>query len=348
MNAVTHGNWKREIGKRTARVSSAPAVLRFPISVFLFLWAFIGVYLCKVRPAHAQEAKEEIVANVSAGRVVLFVAKDSILIAAHSNPEEPDSRPPAVLQIGRYRALILLGAVEWAQPFTGRPPVRLDEELPKFLAAGAGPKLSQGETSDIEGLGLALLEPLRAAAGRVHARLELPADEPLVAMLVVGYTEGYGPEVWLLKYRITQDPLRGDYWQTRVLRPSYQQLYPPEKGQPRALVEVRYPFDSAGPGVGELLVQNDARITRIAASSVEAARAAERLHKGEAHKAASRDAMLWLRPALNAVTPPGAEQFLGAIGEKDGLAWVLPPPKPAPRAEEQKPREPGAPTLRKP
>jgi hypothetical protein len=322
----------------------------FLFSVLSFLFVFLCVHLWLVLPAGAQGGTEEIVANVSAGRVVIFVAKDGILVAAHANPAEPDSRPPAVVQLGRYRVAILLGAVEWVQPATGRPPVRLDRELPKFLASASGaPKLAQsGESGDVETLGLGLLEPLRAVAGRMHAKLSLPQDEPLVAMLVVGYAEGYGPEVWLMKYRIAQDPLRGDYWHTRVLRPSYEQLYPPEKNQPRTLVEVRYPFDGEEAALGQLAAQRDPRLVRIAGSSTQAARAAERLNKGEAHKAEAADALEWLRPALELLTPPQAAQFLGVINERGGLEWVLAPPRAAERAEEQKPREPGAPTLRKP
>ncbi|HWQ03006.1 MAG TPA: hypothetical protein VNL38_00865 [Candidatus Nitrosotenuis sp.] len=323
----------------------------FVFRVSTLLSVLICIYLWLMPPACAQEGAEEIVANLSAGRVVIFVARDAILVAAHSQPAEPDARPPVVVQLSQHRIAILLGATEWVQPGSGRAAVRLERELPKHMGAASGPpKLAQaGESGDIEALGMALLEPLRRVAQRIHGKLGLAANEPLVEMIVVGYAENYGPEVWRMKYRIAQDPLRGDYWQTRILRPSYEQLYPPEKGQPRTLVEVRYPGD-AGPSLKDLFAGNDPRIVRIGASSTQAALAAEKLSKGESNKANSADALLWLRPAMNVITPQDAEQMIAVVAERSGFEWVLAPRERPERAEEKpaKAREPGAPTLRKP
>jgi hypothetical protein len=209
--------------------------------------------------------------------------------------------------------------------------------------------LAQGESGDIEALGMALLEPLRKVAQRVHGKLDLAPNEPLVEMIVVGYAENYGPEVWRMKYRVAQDALRGDYWQTRILRPSYEQLYPPEKGQPRTLVEAHFPADKS-PGLKDLFAGNDPQVVGIGASSTQAALAAEKLSKGESNKANSADALLWLRPAMNVISPPEAELMIAAIAEREGFDWVLAPRERPERAEEKpaKPREPGAPTLRKP
>src|SRR5438309_1139415 len=61
----------------------------------------------------AQENEQEVVANLAAGRVVLYVARDAIVIGAVEQHVEPDSRPPLVLPLGERRLGILLGAVEW-------------------------------------------------------------------------------------------------------------------------------------------------------------------------------------------------------------------------------------------
>ncbi len=60
-------------------------------------------------------------------------------------------------------------------------------------------------------------------------------------MLLADYVENYGPEIWSLKYRIQQDNLGNDYWETHILRPAYYQLYPPEKGSARTFMEAQYP-----------------------------------------------------------------------------------------------------------
>jgi len=65
-------------------------------------------------------------------------------------------------------------------------------------------------------------------------------------MVLIGYApNNYGPEVWTIEYRVQQEQVstRGEYWQTRILRPRFTQLYPPEKKKhaPRMIVEARYP-----------------------------------------------------------------------------------------------------------
>jgi len=281
----------------------------------------------------AQENEQEVVANLAAGRVVLYVARDAIVIGAVEQHVEPDSRPPLVLPLGERRLGILLGAVEWVWPASGRPLVRLDRDLPALLseATRPQPKPEMAQASDIEVIGVTFLESLRAVTSQLHHKLDLHPDEPVAELLVVGYEPGYGPEVWLLAYRLAQEVLRGEYWRTRVLRPSYTQLYPPEKGQPRTLVEVRYPPDDTGPTLADQQM----------------ARATERLDRGESHKAAPDDAIAFIRAALPAIASTEAKLIVGALYQERGLQWVLAPPEPVQKAGEGKPREPGAPTLRK-
>ncbi len=317
----------------------------------MLLFAFACVHLWSFPARSAQEAGQEVVANLASGRVVIYVAKDGIAIAANEGRMEAESRPPLVAQLSAKRVAILLGAAEWVHPGTGRPPLRLDFELPHAVgkAIGMGPRLQQEQGSDLEPIGKALMEPLRLVVPELTRKMDLGPDDPLVEMLLVGYKEQYGPEVWLLQYRLVQEPLRGDYWKSRVLLPSYTQLYPPDKGQPRTLVEVRYPPEDKGPALLELLKQSDERLTSLRTSNAQVARASEKLASGESNKALVDDSIVFLRATLDAIALPNSVQIVAVISERRGFEWILAPPAAVTKkVEDAKPREPGAPTLRKP
>ena len=96
----------------------------------------------------------------------------------------------------------------------------------------------------------------------LHAKVDLPANEPLAELILVGYQPGYGPEVWQLAYAMKQREEEPGYWTTRVLLPSYVQLWPPEKGQPHTLIEFAYPPENAPPTLLELLRQKDPRLEK--------------------------------------------------------------------------------------
>jgi hypothetical protein len=227
--------------------------------------------------------------------------------------------------------------------------VRLDREFPR-LASEAAPMHHQPQpfqASDIEAIGVALLERLREVASQIHHKLDLKPDEPLLEVLLVNYLEDYGPEVWQVKYRVAQDALRGDFWRTRVLRPSYTQLYPPEKHQPRTLIEVRYPPVERGPTLLDLLNQNDPRLAMLGSADPAMSRAAEFLALGQSNKASADDAATLLHAALAAISDADTKLILGVLRERQGIEWVLAPAEPLQKADEAKPRESGAPTLRK-
>lgn len=319
----------------------------FRISPFWALSVFICACLWLALPVAAQQAEEEVVVNLATGRVVICVAKDGIVFATLENKAEAEARPPVVIPLSGRRVAILLGAVEWVAPVTARELARMDTALPRLVSSlGRPAKPGEDQANDIEALGVALLEPLRAAAARLHRKIDLPEDEPLLELILVGYVEEYGPEVWTLRYRIAQDPLRGDYWQTRVLRPQYEQLYPPEKGQPRTLMEARYPPEDEAPALLDLFSQKDPRIERIRASSELFAKATQRLSAGESNKAPVDDVTGFVRAALGAITPD-ALNGLAVIREQKGFEWILAPPE-APAKPVGIPRPAGAPTLRKP
>jgi hypothetical protein len=311
----------------------------------------IGVHLWFLPAAAAQEADQEIVANLAAGRVFIYPAKEGLVIGALERRVEADARTPMIVQVGRRRAAVLLGAAEWV--LTAGETVRLDREMPQLMAgvAGrlAGPGRLQEQASDIEELGLALLERLRGVAGQLHHKIPLAPEEHILEVLLAGYADEYGFEVWSLRYRIVQEPLRGDYWRTRVLRPSYAQLYPPEKGQPRTLIEAHYPPENTGERLLDSL-RNDPRVLPLRAQT-RFARAAEQLERGESHKAKLDEAVDLVRAVMGALAPEEAGQALAIVREREGFDWVLPPREPVPRADEKKAdeaRPPGAPTLRRP
>ncbi|HYL09710.1 MAG TPA: hypothetical protein VEU31_03150, partial [Candidatus Acidoferrales bacterium] len=262
---------------------------------------------------------------------------------------EADSRPPLVFPIDDRRICILLGAAEWTQPGTGLTPVRLDRVVPRISreATQADARGYSEQASDIESIGVAFLEKLRTVAGQLHHKITLGPDEPLVRLVLVDYQPDYGPEVWLLEYRIQQQALRGDFYQTRTLRPSYTQLYPPEKHQPKTLVEVRYPLDASGPTVLELLNSNDPLLAPLRQADPKIVKVIQSLEEGKSQSVPADSAVDFLRAALDPIAGPQNRLVLGVLRQERGWDWVLAPPEPAEKAEEDKKRPPEAPSLRR-
>lgn len=322
----------------------------FPFTVCRSPFPLIVALLWLPSCVLAQEGDVEIVANLATGRALFCVTKDGVILATVSSARasDPTAHAPAVVELSNSRIAILLGAIEWVLPASGREPVRIDHELPLLITGSTAepPKTADmGAASDIEAIGVQLLERLRAVATNLHRKIDFRADEPLLELILVGNVANYGPEVWRISYRIAQDPLRGDFWRTRVLRPQIVQLYPPEKGQPRSIIEVVYPLDDPGPSLAALLTSADPRLARIRSGDPAMARAAERIAAGESHKTESTPAAAYLRAALSAVVAQDSPLVFGVLSEQRGLDWALAPPEPPAKAAE--PSEAGAPTLRK-
>jgi hypothetical protein len=322
-------------------------------TALLFFAAALLLALASLPALAQEESTEEVVANLAAGRVLVAVTKVGIVIATLENKVEPDTRPPLIVPLGSRRAAVLLGAFNWVAPGTGASLARLDKELPKLrgnTVAASTPHLQQGsaggEAEDIEIIGKGVLGRLSEVAKHLHTPIAQPAGEPLLVLLIADYVEGYGPEVWKLSYPVEQEPLRGDFWQTRVLPPRYDQLWPPEKGQPRTLMETQYPLQDASPPLLDLLRRDDARLARIRTADPRMSSVAGFLTEGQSQKCEAADMLQFLRASLDAIAPAGATQLVAVISEKEGFDWVLAPP-----AEPKKPgeaRPPGAPTLAKP
>ncbi len=309
---------------------------------------------------NSQQAGQELVADLAAGRVVIAVVKDAILIGSVENPIEAETRPPAPVEIESSRVGIILGALDWFSPSSRREVARLNRELPHLKAyhVTVAPHLapSQGgdEAADIEATGQGLQHRLNEIAKGLHSRVNLPADEPLAELIVADYLAGYGPEVWQLTYGMKQAEQKNGYWETRVLPPTYLQFWPPEKKQPRTLVEFDYPPENAPPSLLEMLRQKDPRLEKIRNSDPQMAMVVTGLLQGESTKLYAADTTEFLRAALAAIAGPNSRQTMSMIGMEKGFAWILPPPTEAaplkgqqPEAGQQGERPADAPSLLK-
>jgi hypothetical protein len=311
------------------------------------------------RPSAAQQVQdvpaEEVVVNFAAGRVVIAVVKDAILIATIENQIEPQTHPPIPVQMNGRRAGILLGAVDWFSPSSQLQLARLDTELPHLHGhfAVSGPHISQvqttAEASDIENVGQNLFERMNVVAGNLHGKLDWPPAEPVAQLILADYVQGYGPEVWQLSFKLTQEMQRLDFYDTHISHPTYLQSWPPEKGQPHTLMEFQYPPENATPTLLDLLRRKDSRFEKICASEPKLREVADYFLAGQSGKIIAADASQFLRAALAVLAPPNARQTMASIGLDTGFDWILrPPPEPkraTSEAEQERPAD--APSLLK-
>ncbi|HKW88242.1 MAG TPA: hypothetical protein VJN21_05745 [Candidatus Acidoferrales bacterium] len=297
------------------------------------------------------DSAHEIVANLDAGRAVIAVAKDGIVVATLENPIEPLTRPPAIVELASDRIAVLFGAVDWWLPEERRELSQLEMQLPSLpsVEGAASPILNyespvNGEAQDIERIANRVHGQLNWIAGHIHGNLHIAENQPIVEMLLVDYAHDYGPEVWLVQYSFEQQQQQGDFWQTRALQPQYTQLWPPEKGQPRGLVEVSYPSDTAAPTLEQLL-RSDSRIAAALASQPDLRSASEAALNSDVNKITAVDAAALLRVALGAIAPRKARMVEAEVNEKLGVGWFIRPPafSAAPGTIEARP--PGAPSL---
>jgi hypothetical protein len=295
--------------------------------------------------AQTQQTEEEIVANLAGGRVIIHVAKDTIVFAAVDQQIEANSIPPRVMDLDSSHVAVLFGASEWRLP-ADPVPVRLYRNFQRVGERDSRYRTPDEAEPDLEAIGVGCLEKLRPLVSQLHHKIDFKPEEPLFEAVIIGYAPNqYGPEVWALEYRIQQEDIaaRRDYWQTRVLRPRFEQLYPPEKHAPRMLVETHYPADAQGPTLQALIEGNDPRLARLASADQRFAKVADMIAKGQAQKAISADAVDFLRAAVPLIAP-GARFVMATMSEDHGFAWVVEPDEPVEKAKEDKNRPPDAPT----
>jgi hypothetical protein len=300
--------------------------------------------------AQQQQLENEIVATLAGGRVIVHVSRERITFAAIDQPLEARSVPPRVLSLDGTHVGVLFGAEEW-QISADPHPLRLDRNFQRITKQDSHyQSYSEQAEPDLEMIGVGFLEKLRPLVAQLHHKLQFNSEEPILEVVVIGYALNYGPEVWQVEYRIEQEELgaRGkDYWQTRVLRPRFTQLYPPEgKHSPRTLVEVRYPTDLQETELNALILRNDPRIERLRSADQKFAKVLQTIDKGEAQKAVDQDATDFMRAIIPLLA--GERRFvLGTIGDQQGFDWVVAPEEPMEKAVEDKNQPPEAPTLRR-
>ena len=328
--------------------------LRLRVTLALFA-AALSIAAAPALPAQTRSPEDEIVANLAGGRVIVHVARDGIIVfAAINQPVEAGGVPPRMVELDATHVGILLGASEWRIPAEPQP-VRLDRNFQRVTASDPKYAFGSGEAEpDLETIGVAFLEKLRPLVSQLHHKIDLPSDEPLLELVLIGYgRNNYGPEVWTIEYRVQQEQVatRGEYLQTRILRPRFNQLYPPEKHAPRMIVETRYPAEQKAPTLMALIQGSDPAIDRVRSSDPRFAKVVEAIDKGQAQKAAPTDAADFMRAVLPLISE-NQPFILAKMEEQRGFDWIVPPEEPIERAkktEEDKNRPPEAPSLlRKP
>lgn len=344
-------------GLHESSTSRSPGRLGFRLaSNSLLAMALLLVFLLFSPPrAVAQNTSEtpgeEVVANLAAGRVILLVTKDAILIGTIENPIEPQTHVPAPVQMSTMRAGTILGAEDWFSPSSRREIARLDLELPHLRATPsapiptlAGAATQEKDAVDLEMVGRGVRRRATEIVQELHGKVDLPPDEPFLEVIVADYIPDYGPEIWQISYELQQEEQTPDYWTTSVSYPSYLQLYPPVKGQPHTLVEFSYP-PSTTPTLLDMLRQNDPRFDPLRHSDDKTSEALNAVLEGRAEKLSSAEALPFFRAALEILATPKNRITLSEISELDGFNWIVPPP-PEPKSNLRQPeREAGAPSL---
>lgn len=311
--------------------------------------SFLLFFFALAPSAPAQE--DEIVANLAGGRLIILVARDTIVFGAIDHPLEATSVPPRVAEVDKSHVGIFFGASEWQSPASPRP-IRLDLDRPVVGVEQDKRYRQPGDPeTDLEQLGMGYLEKLRPLVAQLHTPIDLKPDEPLLSIVLIGYgPQNYGPEAWLVEYHIEQHQVgrEQNYMQTRILRPHFTQLYPPEKHEAHTLVEVRFPDNLPGIPLLGLLQQSDPPVAAVRSAEARFGKVADLIEHGQSPKANPADATDFLRVILP-ILAGKAPFFEATIGEDTGFRWVVPPsePRPKTKAPEDKDRPPEAPTLRR-
>jgi hypothetical protein len=321
-------------------------------SQFLRSVALLGVAAMLSSACFAQrEHENEVVANLAGGRVVVQVSRELISFAVIDHPIETNSHtPPRVLSLDATHVGVLFGAEEW-EVASDPKPVRLDRN---FARIGKQDPRYQSYPDDaepdLESIGVGFLERLRPLVSQLHNKLSFGPEEPLFELIIIGYAKDYGPEVWQVDFRIEQEDVatRGtSYFQTHIMRPRFNQLYPPEgKKSPRRLVETRYPEDMEGPDLNALIARDAPSIAKISAGDPRYAKVIQNINNGLAQKSVDADATEVLRAMVPLISGTG-NFVIGTISEQQGFDWVVPPVEPIEKSVPDKDQTPDAPSLRR-
>jgi hypothetical protein len=314
----------------------------------------LAAVMSRAARAQSQETEGEIVANLAGGRVIVHVAKDDlILFAMIDHSVEAGAPPPRMMSLDNTHIGILLGASEWREPADPKP-IRLDRDYRSVGRRDSHYADPSGAEPDLETIGVTFLERLRPLTSQLHHKIEMKKDDPLFEVVIIGFgANHYGPEVWTVEYRIEQSEIgtREGYLQTRILRPRFEQIYPPEKKAPRFVVEARYPDNLTAPTVMELIQGGDSRVAKLRSSDPKIEKAVDLVSRGQAQKADDGAATDFMRALLPLISEK-ATFSMGKMQEQGGFDWIVPPEEPIEKTKkgeekDDKDRPAEAPSLRK-
>src|SRR5260370_27589024 len=178
------------------------AALVRPITLVLF----VGVFCAFPFDTLAQDQHEdEIIANLAGGRAIVHVAKDVIVFAAINQPVEQNSIPPRVMDLDTTHIGILFGASEWRIPADPKP-IRLDRNFQRVARADSRYQSAPGEgETDLDTIGIALLEKLRPLVAQLHHKLDFSPADPIFQIVIIAHAPNdSGPDLSPLDYRMVQ------------------------------------------------------------------------------------------------------------------------------------------------
>lgn len=285
----------------------------------------------------------ELVATLASGRVTIVSAHDGVVVTAVGNQFERDDLPPLIVPLNDQDLAVVLGAADWIKP----PPdertlLRLDSQLPRLIQgfAGNAPHLRSGANiSNLERVGLAVLDPLRKLARNLHAQIKLPEDLPFAEILLVHQPRDESATVWDLTYWIHQRFLQENFWDTEIERPRSVQLLP-NKENPSGIVEVSYPPDDHTSTLVGWLSQPTGRGAQDIETDSKLAKAQKQIAAGDARKVHLPEMVSIVKAALETTTPASKAKAMAEIDAGKGFSWVIAPPV---KSEPKRPA--GAPTL---
>jgi hypothetical protein len=287
----------------------------------------------------------EVAATLASGRVTIIAAHDGFVVAAIGKPLEPGDFLPLIVPLGENDLVVALGAVDWVEPPTGRPVLRLSSQLPVLMrgVSGNAPRLSSDTNfSNIDRIGLAVLGPLRDAARNLHAKIQLPENLPLAELILVRQPVENTGSVWDLSYWLHQRFLQQNFWDTEVQRPRLSRMFP-VKNDKSGFLEVSYPPGDQSPGPIDWLSHPTGRLAQYVEAHPKLAKAQQRIAEGKGGKVKLAQLVPLMKTALQTMVPASTPKSLASLSWDTGFAWVIKPP-PLPHAKTKRP--PGAPTLR--
>lgn len=308
-------------------------IRRFLRPVLALSLASFAVSFTCAAPLFAQNGSSEevkqVVATLATGRVTAIAGHNGLVIAAVGTSSfEPGSLPPLIVPMENGDIAVVLGADDWVEPGpANRTLLRLDQQLPHLTntAAAIRPSLNPGtNVPDIAQIGLAVLEPLRAAAENLHEQIHLPENLPLAELLLIRHNEQHPLAVWDVSYWIHQKFWQENFWSTEVDRPRYQQLYPTKQDKSN-IVEVSYPPGETSSGLSAWLANPSGAFAQAIAANPKLADAQKQIARGKAGKVHMSELIPLVKTALETMPPSTAVKAMVAIGDKTGFSWIIQP-----------------------